>query len=239
MEAHRVQWTDSKIAAFWDHVASIESQASLYFTQTAGESVARHLAERVDLADKTVLDFGCGPGHLFPHLVKVAPTARYYGVDFSPHSVEDLIRAWGRHPQFAGGTTVGAPPVAFDRDFDVIVCCEVIEHLDQDAFDEIAAAFARHLRPGGKLYLTTPNAEDLSVQEVMCPDCGGVFHRWQHQRAWTARSLAAAFARHGFVDHRTETLIYGASWLRARVTTHARRMLRQPLPNLCYLGTRL
>jgi len=119
-----------------------------------------------------------------------------------------------------------------------VVCCEVIEHLDDVMLDKVSTALSQLLRPGGRLYLTTPNSEDLSAQQVMCPDCGGRFHRWQHQRAWTARSLAAHFSRYGLTGHRTEALTYTASPVRGQVETTVRRLLRQSLPNLCYVGTR-
>lgn len=237
MQPHQVQWTPDKVGAFWDHVAEIESQADQYFTRIAGASVAHHLAQRIDLAHKTVLDFGCGPGHLFPHLVRAAPTARYFGVDFSPRSVDELDRTWGHHRQYLGSSALSFP-VTLDRRFDVVVCCEVIEHLDDVMLDKVSTALSQLLRPGGRLYLTTPNSEDLSAQQVMCPDCGGRFHRWQHQRAWTARSLAAHFSRYGLTGHRTEALTYTASPVRGQVETTVRRLLRQSLPNLCYVGTR-
>lgn len=238
MQQHDVVWTGEKIGAFWDFVSSVESQAQLYFTQLAGNGVAHHLARTVDLRGQRVLDFGCGPGHLFPHLVRHAPTARYFGVDFSAHSIDELRRRWGRHPQFAGGAALAGFPFALARRFDVIVCCEVIEHLDDPTLEQVCAAFAELLHPGGTLYLTTPNSEDLSQQHVRCPDCGGVFHRWQHQRSWNASTLGAQMARHGFAQQRTEELAYAGSWARMRLLSTARRALGRPLPNLCYVGTR-
>jgi 2-polyprenyl-3-methyl-5-hydroxy-6-metoxy-1,4-benzoquinol methylase len=238
MKRHAVEWTPEKIGAFWDYVSSIEAQSERYFTKSVGNGVARHVAQVVPLAGRTVLDFGCGPGHLFPHLARHAPTSRYFGLDFSPNSIEELKRKWGAHPQFAGGAAIGSFPVTLEREFDVIVCCEVIEHLDDETLEHVCAAFARLLRKGGTLYLSTPNDENLDANSIMCPDCGGTFHRWQHLRSWNARSLVAQLARHGFVGHRTEALIYGNNWLRAQVSTRARRALGRPLPNLCYVGTR-
>lgn len=237
MKRHDVVWTPEKIGTYWDFV-SATTQPENYFAYAAGAAVAWHVAREVPLAGRAVLDFGCGPGHLFRHLVKRAPTITYFGMDFSPDSVEQMKRQCGTHPQFAGGAAVGSFPVTLDRQFDVIVCCEVIEHLDDPTLEHVCDAFKRLLRPGGTLYLTTPNNEDLSRNATMCPDCGATFHRWQHQRTWNARSLVAQMDRHGFTNHRTDELVYGKNWVQSQVVTRARRALGKPLPNLCYVGTR-
>ncbi|HVV87025.1 MAG TPA: class I SAM-dependent methyltransferase [Kofleriaceae bacterium] len=234
---HDVQWTPAKIGAFWDFVSSVAAQAEQYFTHTAGPSVAHHAASLVPLADKDVLDFGCGPGHLFPHLARAAPTMRYVGMDFSPGSIAELEQRWRGRPQFAGGAVLEFP-VKAERQFDAIVCCEVVEHLDDATLEQVCDAFARLLRKGGRLYLTTPNAEVLDRNKVMCPDCGAVFHRWQHQRSWDARTLVAQLAKHGFVEPRTFELVYAPSWARARAVTLLRKARGLPLPNLCYVGTK-
>lgn len=236
MKRHDVQWTPEKIGRFWDFVSSIEAQAQLYFTYGAGAGVAKHVASVVDLGGKDVLDFGCGPGHLFPHLVKQAPDVRYFGLDFSQGSIDELMKKWGKARQFAGGAAIGDFPVALDRQFDVIVCCEVIEHLDDPTLEQVCEAFFRLLRPGGRIYLATPNAEDLERAKVMCPDCGAVFHRWQHMRSWNARTLTAQMAKHGFTAHRTFELVYTGSWARTRLLSTARKALGKSLPNLCYVG---
>jgi 2-polyprenyl-3-methyl-5-hydroxy-6-metoxy-1,4-benzoquinol methylase len=238
MQRHDVDWTPEKIGRFWDFISSVEAQAELYFAHGAGPGLAKHVDTEIGLAGKDVLDFGCGPGHLFPHLAKQAPTMRYFGLDFSPGSIEQLRARWGTGAQFAGGASIERFPVDLGRQFDVIVCSEVIEHLDDPTLEGVCSSFSNLLRPGGTLYLSTPNDEVLDRNKVMCPDCGAVFHRWQHQRSWNARSLVAQLARHGFVQPRTQELVYAGSWARQRLLTTARRLLGQPLPNLCYIGTK-
>ena len=237
MKRHDVEWTPEKIGTYWDFV-SATTQPENHFTYVAGSAVASHVAREVPLAGRSVLDFGCGPGHLFGHLVKQAPTLDYFGMDFSPGSVEQAKKKWGGKPQFTGGAAIGAFPVTLDRQFDVILCCEVIEHLDDPTLEHVCEAFTRLLRPGGTLFMTTPNNEDLTRNATMCPDCGATFHRWQHMRTWNARSLVAQMARHGFTNHRTTELVYGRNWLHSQVVTRARRALGKSLTNLVYIGTR-
>lgn len=66
------------------------------------------------------------------------------------------------------------------RAWDVIVCSEVLEHVDDDgaALD----ALVRHLRPGGRLYLSVPLRDDLWTQ---VDDAVG------HRRRYAAGALAA------------------------------------------------
>ncbi|MBK9034485.1 MAG: class I SAM-dependent methyltransferase [Myxococcales bacterium] len=237
MKRHDVVWTPEKIGSYWDFI-SATTRPENYFTYAVGAVVARHVAREVPLAGRSVLDFGCGPGHLFRHMVKAAPTMKYFGMDFSAGSIEQLERQWGTHAQFSGGAAIDGFPITLDRQFDVIVCCEVIEHLDDPTLEHVCELFARVLRPGGTLYLTTPNDEDMSRNTTMCPDCGATFHRWQHMRTWNARSLVAQLARHGFTDHRAIELAYAPNWLQSQLLTRARQVLGRPQPNLCYIGTR-
>jgi 2-polyprenyl-3-methyl-5-hydroxy-6-metoxy-1,4-benzoquinol methylase len=214
MQPHEVVWTGDKIGAFWNFVSSVEAQAQFYFAAIAGNGVATDIARTIDLRDRSVLDFGCGPGHLFPHLARHAPTPSLLRPRLlAQDSIEELKRKWGAHPQFAGGAAIGSFPVTLEREFDVIVCCEVIEHLDDETLEHVCAAFARLLRKGGTLYLSTPNDENLDANSIMCPDCGGVVpplaaHAERGTRARSSRRWrATASSITG-----TEELVYAGNW---------------------------
>ena len=73
--------------------------------------------------------------------------------------------------------------------FDVVFCSEVFEHLTPEelanALPEISRVLARH----GQLIGTVPHAERLVDQQVVCPRCGEIFHRWGHHQAFTPKSL--------------------------------------------------
>ncbi len=84
-----------------------------------------------------------------------------------------------------------------DGQFDAVFCSEVLEHLDDNSLGPGLAEVARVLKPGGHLIGTVPFREDLAAGMVVCPDCGTVFHRWGHHRAFDKDSLRAALAGDG------------------------------------------
>jgi len=82
-----------------------------------------------------------------------------------------------------------------DGQFDAVFCSEVLEHLDDQTLTPGVAEIARVLAPGGYMIGTVPYKEDLTAGMVVCPDCGIVFHRWGHHRAFDKESLRAALSR--------------------------------------------
>ena len=86
---------------------------------------------------------------------------------------------------------------------------KVIEHLDDPTLDGVLVESRRILAPDGALVLTTPNEENLAREHVMCPDCGCIFHRWQHRRSWSRASLSSALLQAGFSNVRIHPITWG------------------------------
>lgn len=100
-----------------------------------------------------LLDVGCGTGHLLLGLrERLGDVVRLTGADFSPVAV---ARTQALVPGVRGvvASVYGLPWP--DDSFDVLVCTEVLEHLERphDALLELV----RVTRPGGHLVLTVPN----------------------------------------------------------------------------------
>lgn len=108
--------------------------------------------------DDRIADFGCGSGHFLDHLRSkfTIPTQQLLGVDFSFANTEACAN-------------LGIASLRADlqdlsiRDkaggFDVIFCCEVIEHLMDPRM--AIKGINRHLTEGGFAIITTPNAFNL------------------------------------------------------------------------------
>jgi SAM-dependent methyltransferase len=129
-----------------------------------------------------VLDIACGTGHGAKLL---AARAAVTGLDRDVTAVEAA-----RHRTNGRFIVADAPPIP-ERDdaFDNVVCFETIEHLDRDK--EFIREIRRILRPGGRLFISSPN------QEVSAP--AGVPENPWHVREYSLAALVALlYAAGGF-----------------------------------------
>lgn len=208
---HQIVWDDAKVARLWNYYAKTSGDGDLYFSRSHGNAVLRRsrLPTRKSLA---ILDFGCGPGFMWDHVVKASRNWDYTGLDFSPESIAALNARCTGNPQFRGALAVSQLPSDLaDASFDVILLIEVVEHLRNEHLAATLAELRRLLKPGGSVVVTTPNQENLSALHKFCPECGAVFHEWQHVRSWSAESLSALFQEHGFSVRRVVCTDLGAS----------------------------
>lgn len=142
------------------------------------------------------LDIGYGKGALLSSAEKRGWTC--HGVELSPQAL-----SFGERRGWIVTNDAGDSRLCPDC-FDVVTMIELVEHLDAPRrFLKTAALW---LRPGGLLYITTPNADSLNRRTL------GL--RWsvvappEHVTLWTARALTRALENSGFgvVRVRTEGL---------------------------------
>jgi len=108
-----------------------------------------------DVAGLCVLEVACGRGGFLRQLARGG--ARVTGCDFSSAALRATRSKLSPDAAPLAALVQGdAQSLPFaDKSFDVVVSCETIEHLPK-----VQAAIAemyRVTRPGGKLFLTTPN----------------------------------------------------------------------------------
>lgn len=234
---HRVGWTPEKVGRFWDFEASNDAARGSYFSAHAGRAIVERVDSDHGLARRRVLDFGCGRGDLLAHLFDRGIAAS--GLEFSTESIAETQRRFEGQSLLGGLTAAETLPTGLaDGSFDAVLLIEVLEHLLPDQLEPTLAEVARLLAPGGIVVATTPHDENLAGDEVCCPDCGAIFHRWQHQRSLTPSSIAALFAPHGFRTVTAEPV----DWSSPRLLTLARRVRRPgrklTKPHLLYVGAR-
>lgn len=117
---------------------------------------AASLVAESDLSGQDVLDIGCGFGWF--ELFAVDRGVRTItGIEITERDLETArANAAASNVRFRVASATELP--FEDASFDTVVCWEVLEHIpvntEPQAFDEIA----RVLRPGGRLYLSTPHA---------------------------------------------------------------------------------
>jgi len=131
----------------------------------------------------SVLDVGCGDGRLLGRL----PTRiRGVGIDYSYHACGGLtgrvLCASSEHLPFP------------DESFDLVLCCEVLEHLPDKMFRRTLAELDRVSRQ--YILLSVPYKENLRLGLTRCQNCGTVFHIWGHVRRFTNAALHRIV--HGF-----------------------------------------
>jgi 2-polyprenyl-3-methyl-5-hydroxy-6-metoxy-1,4-benzoquinol methylase len=228
---HDVEWTPEKVARIWDHYGSIDAFRPLYFSAHSGAAIVERADAELGLRGKRVLDFGSGHGDLLAQLFRRGVAA--HGLEFSTRSAAATRARFAAEDLFRGIEVADALPSLYpDESFDVVFLVEVVEHLLDAQVESTLGEVSRLLAPGGHVVATTPNAEELVLEDVHCPDCGATFHRWQHQRTLTADSLAGLFG--GFEAVRVEALDWAA-----RRRSRLRRLLRVGArPHLLYVGRR-
>jgi SAM-dependent methyltransferase len=116
------------------------------------EHRARYWWASAAVEGRDVLDAGCGNGYGLAILQAAGP-ARLVGVDIAEDAVARARSEVGDSTEVVQGDVRDLP---FEDDsFDVVVCFEVIEHIEGQ--DEALVELRRVLRPGGLLLISSPN----------------------------------------------------------------------------------
>lgn len=105
--------------------------------------------------------------------------------------------------------------VTFKGEYDAVLCMEVIEHIhDKEddtptewrgtGVDHMMASMFAALRPGGVLFLTTPNADSINVINKLIHRQGTMVYR-PHVREYTVHELVELTRKAGFRVAHVET----------------------------------
>jgi SAM-dependent methyltransferase len=183
--------------------------------------MVRQIARRCHgLSRPRILNIGIGNGHL--EKVALARGWIVHALDPDPASCERLA-ALGIHAHPGTMRTIPLDTATLDA----VVASEVLEHLNDAERREGLAEIARVLKPDGWFLGSVPDREELALGQVVCPQCGIVFHRWGHLRSFDRRSIGAELTPWFDVEclRRTAFVSFGDRRLTGKLKSLARLIL--------------
>ena len=139
-----------------------------------------YLVERIrELAPGSMLDVGCGDGHLLGLVGDAVPER--LGVDLAEQAIR-FARAFHPDARFEV-----ADAGALTARFDLVTSIEVLEHVPDDAVGGFLRSLADRTRPGGVVLLSVPTLVqpltpkhyrhyDLALLERQLSDSGAAMH---------------------------------------------------------------
>jgi ubiquinone/menaquinone biosynthesis C-methylase UbiE/choline kinase len=145
-----------------------------------------------------VLDVGTGSGKVLLAVRAALGSGEFWGVDLSPEMMRNLPERDGLTLKIGNAETLEGVP---DNHFDLVTARMVFHHVDD--LPRAMRSIARVLRPGGRLVaceVVPPSARSVRWYTEM-------FHYKEDRRTLTEGDLIHAFARGGFRDIRTDTVI--------------------------------
>lgn len=171
------------------------TEPSEYWTHSRLRRARDYQAGVYDLAqallpngpDVCLIDVGCGPGVKLSRIARKRPATRIVGIDRT--SAVTYCRA-----QHTFGEWVAAdlndPASVGDVRGDVVVCADVIEHLEHP--DRLLQFLRQVTKPQGRIVISTPERELMHG-----PDCH-TSPNPEHVREWTQSEFVAFVSSQGF-----------------------------------------
>jgi 2-polyprenyl-3-methyl-5-hydroxy-6-metoxy-1,4-benzoquinol methylase len=201
----------SYVSAFKGRVAPDEAREEYERHARYLDSLLRPVVER---APTSILEVGCGPGN-FLYWATTRGVGDVHGIDLSSEQV-DVARSFGLPAEVA----------SFDEwlpgragQFDCVVALDVVEHLTRDeAFRFLDLSF-RALRPGGHIFLTTPNGAALRPGPLWFGDL-------THETIFSPQSISLALKLAGFDGVEVGEVVPATTTIRSRIRLALWRLAR-------------
>ena len=191
---------------YWDYEAQFPKN---FFTYSRSYEIIRQIKAHLP-ANCTVLDYGSGPGNLIGPLLEAGFSVA--GLDTSSSARQQVADRFGNTKGFLGSFAqddIGRSGLQFNA----IIVAEVIEHLYDEQLDSLLKTLTALSTPDTRIIFTTPNEERLEDCYILCPVSGKLFHRWQHVRNWSERSVTSYLHSRNFEVITSLTTDFDASFI--------------------------
>lgn len=130
----------------------------------------------------SILDVGCGDGRITNHLI--SGYGRVVGLEQS----QEVLRHVKAEKIVGSIESLPFP----DKSFDLVLCCEVLEHLPFEVYQRALTELERVALK--YIIVTVPNNEDIRRALVTCPGCGCFVHPSGHIRSFNGESMNGIFS---------------------------------------------
>jgi len=127
-----------------------------YYTESIDTAkwVANHFGKHIELKDKKILDWGCGPGRVIRHLPAVIGNGcEYFGTDYNAKSI-DWCSTNLSGINFNKNSLNASLPYPNDF-FDMVYGISIFTHLSEQLHHDWYRELCRILKPEGIMFLTT------------------------------------------------------------------------------------
>lgn len=137
----------------------------------------------------SLLEVGCGEGIIINSLKN--KYEKICGIDISNEALKHV-----KTPKIQGRIENIPFP---DNSFDIVLCCEVLEHLPSTIYEKALKEIQRVAKK--YLLISVPNGEDLQIGKVKCPNCASSFHVFGHLRSFNLSNMKDLFEFYRLVDY--------------------------------------
>lgn len=160
----------------------------------------------------TILDFPCGSGRVLRFLAPRFPKAQLAACDLQSEAVRFCARTFGAEASYSSATL---DELELGKKFDLIWCGSLATHFNEPDILALLRLFARHLRTGGLLIVTTHG--DFVAQRLPRREFDYGLADEQVER------IVQDYSRNGFAfteyvgEQNWGVSLTSPAWLRARV----------------------
>ena len=172
-------------------------------------------------SDPHVLEIGCGAGNLLGSLAEHG-ILNLRGIDLASAAVErarERLRPWGLQDRVTRSTPEYLVNNGDVGSYDLVLLCDVIEHVPPNRTGAFLAAIRRLVREDGLLVVVTPSAltGPHDVTQHFCPP--DTPPEGLHLREYTLRDLTAMLREAGFDGFMGTDIVFSTLGLRPRLSS--------------------